>query len=408
MFMEMSFIIYLVGNVYLLRRAWKALAGTGVFRQIVLILYLIFSYSYFLWHKIERGRPTVFKETICAMGSFYTGVLLYLVLFTALVDLLRLIDHFFPFFPRRIRENRWKAGRAAFFAIVGITFALLFGGMAYARHVRVNTMEIEIGKKAGERGSLNLVFFSDIHVGPFLRTARLEKIVEQINSLEPDVVLILGDIMNEEALSSEREQLPITLGKIQARFGVYACLGNHEHFAGIKNSLELFRKSRITALQNQAALVAGSFYLVGRSNRSYIGQNERRMPLKEILKDADMNLPVILMDHQPVRLEEAAEAGVDLELCGHTHGGAVFPITLVDNLFYEISRGYGRKLNTQYYVTSGVGVWTPPARIGTTSEIVQMKVKFLPPIKLAKRVLTPNLFGVFFFFGVACRPTIHF
>lgn len=376
MFMEISLILYLVGNIYLLRRAWKALAGTGVLRQIILILYLVFSYSYFLWHKLERGRPTVFKETICAMGSFYTGVLLYLVLFTAVIDLLRLINHFFPFFPRGVRENRRKAGRAAFFAVIGITLALLFAGMVHARYVRVNSMEIEIGKRAGEMGSLNLVFLSDIHVGPFLRTARLEKIVQAVNGLDPDVVLILGDIMNEETLSSERERLPIILGKIRARFGVYACLGNHEYFAGIKNSLEMFRKSQITALQNQTVLVAGSFYLVGRSNRSYIGQNERRMPLKEILKDVDMNLPVILMDHQPVRLEEAAEAGVDLQLSGHTHGGAVFPITLVDNLLYEISRGYGRKLNTQYYVTSGVGVWTPPARIGTTSEIVQMKVKF--------------------------------
>jgi len=376
MFMEMSLLLYLVGNIYLLRRAWKALAGTGIFRQVILILYLILSYSYFLWHRLERGQPTRLKETICAMGSFYTGVLLYLVLFTALVDLLRLVDHFFPFFPRSIRENRRRAGRLAFVAVVGITFGLLFAGMFYARHVRIHTMEIAIDKKADGRAGLNLIILSDIHLGPYMRTSRLDKIVQMVNSLDPDVVLILGDIMNEETIAPERERLPITLAKIRAQFGVFACMGNHEYFAGIKNSLELLRKSGITGLLNQATLVADSFYLVGRSNRSYIGQGERRMPLKEILKGVDMNLPVILMDHQPVHLEEAAEAGVDLQLSGHTHGGAVFPATLVNDRLFEIARGYGRKMNTQYYVTSGVGVWAPPVRIGTTSEIVQMKVKF--------------------------------
>jgi len=376
MFFEISYILYLSGNVYLLWRGWKALAGTGLFRITVFILYLPFSYTFFLWHRLERGEPSVFKEAICALGSFYPGVLLYLVLFTVLVDLLRLIDHFFPFFPRSIRENRRKAGRLAFVAIVGITFALLFAGMFYARHVRIHAMEIAIDKKAAGMESLNLVFLSDIHLGPYLHISRLEKIVQMINSLDPDVVLILGDIVNEEALTSEKERLPDTLAKIRARFGVYACMGNHEYFAGIKNSLESLRRSRITGLQNQAVLVAGSFYLVGRSNRSYIAHNERRMPLKEILKDVNMNLPVILMDHQPVHLEEAAETGVDLQLSGHTHGGAVFPITLVNDRLYEIGRGYGRKINTQYYVTVGVGVWSPPIRIGTTSEIVQMKVKF--------------------------------
>jgi hypothetical protein len=376
MFFEISYILYLSGNVYLLWRGWKALAGTGLFRILVFILYLPFSYTFFLWHRLERGEPSVFKETICALGSFYPGVLLYLVLFTELVDLLRLIDHFFPFFPRWIRENRRRAGRAAFFAVVAATLTVVFAGLFYARHVRVNTMDIAIDKKAGGMESLNLVFLSDIHVGPYMRVSRLEKIVRKINSLDPDVVLIVGDILNEEALTPEKEKLPDTLTKIRARFGVYASMGNHEHFAGLKNSLELLGKSRIIGLQNKAELVADSFYLVGRSNRSYIAHNERRMPLKDILKDVNMNLPVILMDHQPVHLEEAAEAGVDLQLSGHTHGGSFFPVTLVNDRLYEIGRGYGRKMNTQYYVTVGVGVWSPPIRIGTTSEIVQMKVKF--------------------------------
>jgi predicted MPP superfamily phosphohydrolase len=82
-----------------------------------------------------------------------------------------------------------------------------------------------------------------------------------------------------------------------------------------------------------------------------------------------MGRPVILLDHTPIGLNEAADAGVDLQLSGHTHAGQVFPATLVNSLLYETGNGYGRKGKTQYYVTTGVGVWSPPARIGTTAEI---------------------------------------
>ncbi len=376
MFFEISYLLYISGNIYLLWRGWKALAGTGFFRIAIILLYLPFSYTFFIWHRLERGEPSVLKETICALGAFYPGVMLYLVLFTVLVDLLRLVNHFFPFFPEWVRKNRRKAARAAFFAVLTVTFSVVFAGLFYARHVRINAMDITIDKKADGMKNLNLVFISDIHVGPYMRVSRLEKIVRKINNLDPDVVLIVGDILNEEALTPEKERLPDALAKIRAPFGVYASMGNHEHFSGIKSIQELLGKSRITGLLNQVELIADSFYLVGRSNRSYIAQNERRMPLKEILKDVDMSLPVILMDHQPVHLEEAAEAGVDLQLSGHTHGGSVFPVTLINDRIYEIGRGYGRKMNTQYYITVGVGVWSPPIRIGTTSEVVQMRIKF--------------------------------
>ena len=374
--MQITLAIYLIANVYLLRRGWQALAGTGIFRQAVLIGYLVFSYTYFLWHKLERGTPDLFKETVCALGSFYVGVMLYLLLFTLLVDLLRLGNRIFPFFPKSFRDNPVRAKRAALIVVLGMTAAVNFIGLVHARYVRTRTMDIRIAKNAGPLKTLNLVCLADIHVGPFMTTSRLEKIVAQINALRPDVVLFLGDMMNEEALPSERERLPAVLGEISARLGVYACIGNHERFLGLKNSLEMFRRSGITVLIDQVELVADSFYLVGRNTRSYFGGNDRRTPLRTILEGTDAARPVIVMDHSAGRLDEAVEAGVDLQLSGHTHAGQVFPVTAIDNLFYELSNGYARKGGAQFYVTSGVGVWAPPIRIGTTGEIVNMKITF--------------------------------
>ncbi len=377
----MFFLIMLVAfvslNLYLVRRGWQALAETGLIRPLALFLYIGLFISFFVGHSIARRSPGRMSETFSAAGFFYIGALFYLFFFVFLLDLVRLADHFFPFFPKVLRENGQIAGQIAFLAVVGMTVALMIGGWIHSRHFRVKPLDITIAKKAGAFEALNLVLLSDIHLGPFLHTKRLEKIVEAVNDLNPDLVLIPGDIVNEETLREELEKMVLIFQKVRSRFGIFACTGNHEYFAGIEKSLAYLRRSGIIVLQDEVKLVAGSFYIVGRSNRSYIGQREQRKPLKEILSGVDIRFPVILLDHQPVHLEEAAEAGVDFQLSGHTHAGGVFPFTLINNLLFEIGSGYGRKMNTQYYVTSGIGVWAPPARLGTTAEIVRITVKFL-------------------------------
>lgn len=379
MFMEISLLLYLVGNVYLLRRAWKALAGTGVLRQVILIVYLVFSYSYFLMHRLEGGEHTRLKEAICACGSVYIGLLLYLVLFTAVADLIRILDRRFAFLPKSLRADKRKAGHVAFVTVLGGTLLLLLAGTFYARHVRVHSMDIAIDKGGGALERLNLVALGDIHVGPFMRVSRLEGIIRRVNALDPDVVLLLGDIMNEEAIRPERERLPAALAGIRTRYGVFTCLGQHEYFVGLKDSLAIFEAGHVRVLEDEAVLVADSFYLVGRGGHGYFSNSKRRPPLGQLLKDADPRRPVILMDHTPIGLNEAADASVDLQLSGHTHAGQVFPATLINGLLYEIGNGYGRKGKTQYYVTTGVGVWSPPARIGTTAEIAQLRITFGHP-----------------------------
>jgi predicted MPP superfamily phosphohydrolase len=377
-FLAVVLTIFSLLNYYLIRRGWQALAGTGGLRTAVLIVYGALTVCFFAGRALSRGRPGKFAESISVVGSFYMGILIYLFLLLVFVDGLRLIDKVVPFFPAVIRQHSRQAGRAAFFVVTGITLALTIGGFIHMRYFRVKTMDIVIGKRAGGIETLNLVLLGDIHVGPFMHNPRLEKIVQTINSLKPDLVLIPGDIVNEETLPSELEKMTASFRKIRSRYGVFASTGNHEYFAGIEKSLAYLRKSGFTVLQDEAVCVANSLTIVGRINSSYIGHTERRKPLNEILSGADLNLPVILLDHQPVHLEESQMAGVDLQLSGHTHGGAIFPITIINDRLYEIGRGYGRKGNTQYYVTSGVGIWEPPARIGTTAEIVLMRVKFRP------------------------------
>lgn len=377
--MTVALLVYLVPNVYLLRRAWKALAGAGVWRQVILVAYLVFSYSYFLMHRLEHGEPSRLKEALWVCGSFYFGMILYLTLLTIIADLVLFVDRRVPLLPAPLRANRKKAGLIAFGLVLGSTVLLLVGGTFYARHVRVRPVEIRIDKPGGALASLNVVALADVHIGPFMRVSRFEDIIRRVNALEPDVVLLLGDLMNEEALRSERERLPVALAGLRARFGVFTCFGQHEYFIGKRTSLDIFEAGRVRVLEDEVVLVADSFYLVGRGGLGYFSSPERRPSLEQLLQGVDRTKPVIVMDHTPLGLDEAVSAGIDLQLGGHTHGGQVVPATWVTNLLFKPGSGYSRRGKTQFYVSPGVGVWSPPARIGTTAEITQLLITFQSP-----------------------------
>ena len=378
MFFRLVLILYLTLNAYLIWRMFRALAGTGYRKWLVLAVYLLFSYCAFLQHRVERQEPTFFTEAVIRLGSLYVGVLLYLVFYTLLADVVRLIDRLVPILPKALRNDRRRAGRAAFVIVIGLTLVTVAGGFLHARHVRVRTMDITIDKSGHGREGISAVFLADIHVGPFLSTSRLERIVERINALDPDVVLMAGDSFDEGLPPAELERLPFVLSKIRARDGVFASAGNHEFFAGIRNSIAIYERAGISFLMDRAVLVADSFYVAGRNTRTYIGPDRRRVPIAAIFQDADPAYPWILLEHVPAHLDEAEAAGVDLQLSGHTHAGGVFPVTLINGLLYDVGAGYGRRGKTQIYVTSGVGVWAPPIRVGTTGEIVRMNIKFRP------------------------------
>ena len=167
------------------------------------------------------------------------------------------------------------------------------------------------------------------------------------------------------------------LRTIRSRFGVYAATGNHEYIGGIEKAAAFLTGHDVILLRDRAVKVAGTFYLIGREDLSanrFGGQ--KRKNLSELMKDVDKSYAVIMMDHQPFRLKEAAECGVDLQLSGHTHNGQIWPINYIIRLVYELPWGYRENGDTHYYVSNGVGTWGPPVRIGNRPEIVNILIDF--------------------------------
>ena len=234
---------------------------------------------------------------------------------------------------------------------------------------------------------------ADLHLGYSIGSWNMKKMVQKINAQEPDLVVIAGDIFdNEYEALDDPDRLVKILSSIKSTYGVYACYGNHDIQEKILAGFtfpkkgkkmsdprmdEFLKKANITLLRDEGVLVDDAFYLYGRPDFERPGRGiDKRKSAAEITEKLDMTKPVLVIDHEPRELEALADAGVDLDLCGHTHDGQMFPGNIITALMWENSYGYLKVGEMHNTVTSGVGVFGPFMRVGTKSEICVIDVKF--------------------------------
>lgn len=245
---------------------------------------------------------------------------------------------------------------------------VIFYGVVNANRVVLQEYNITIPKPSND---LRIVLLADVHIDNAKSRDYVQKMVERVNGLIPDLVFFAGDIFDDRdinALIREKEHLK----NIQSKYGTYGVLGNHEYYSGnLKETLEVFKEANIRILRDEYTEIEG-IYIVGREDAS----QRQRKALADILQGVDKSKPIFLLDHQPVRLDEPKMNGVDLQLSGHTHKGQFFPNQLITRRIYEVDYGHLVKDTFQIIVSSGYGTWGPPVRIGTQSEVVVVNVGF--------------------------------
>lgn len=337
-----------------------------------------------------------FRRFMKLLSNYWLGVLVYTIMTVGIADGLRLLIKY-PLknvaFPGRelLFSNVGTAVVGAVCAVIITTVSIY--GMINAGNIQTTKYDISIDKKAGKLDSLNVVLVADLHLGYNIGCRHMEKMVEKINVQNPDLVVVAGDIFDNEYEALENpDRLAAILRGIQSKYGVYACYGNHDiqekilagfTFGGKEKKEssvkmdEFLEKSGITLLRDEYVLIDDSFYLYGRPDyeRPGRGIDERKSP-QEITEDLDLSLPVLVIDHEPRELQELADAGVDADLCGHTHDGQLFPGNLTIKLMWENACGYLKKGNMHSIVTSGVGLFGPNMRVGTKSEICDIMMHF--------------------------------
>jgi predicted MPP superfamily phosphohydrolase len=308
----------------------------------------------------------------------YLGFFFYAILCAIAIDALRLGWAAIHWLPFGLPELGRLFSPGLWYALAGCVIAALCAGNWIALHPRLRTIAITIPKRAPGLDRITVAAVSDIHFGRILGQKHLEKIESLLNQARPDLILLLGDLFDEDISDQERRQMTTFLNGLSCDLGVYAVTGNHDYSSGMEKFTAALHESGICLLQDTSIAVGGAFLLVGRKDASSRRFDGGRKSLDEIIGNADRRLPMILMDHQPFHLEEAQAGGIDLQLSGHTHHGQLFPLNLLYRWIYERSWGYLRKGNTQIMVSCGVGTWGPPVRTNSIPEVLKINLTFLP------------------------------
>ncbi|MDR1130006.1 MAG: metallophosphoesterase [Prevotellaceae bacterium] len=359
------FALYFGANIYLLFRGLHSLPqgmSRIVFATAVCFLALIFLAGMFF----ENKFPVWITSVIQHIGGTWLISLVYLVPIVLIIDIVCLINKYLPFLPKFLTLNPQTTGLYTFFSVAGLLVIILIFGIVKFNNPSVVKPDFKTSKQL--RNSPKIVVASDLHLGYVTGSNKLNDFVELINSQNPDIVLLCGDIFDRSVRPVESKNMLSKLKEIKAPLGVYVVPGNHEYYGDREKAFRYLSETFIL-LRDSVAQPAEDIYIVGRDDRT----NANRKPLSEIMQGIDHNKLIILLDHQPQHLEEAMNAGVDFQFSGHTHDGQVWPVSSIARKLYEKSYGYLKKGNTQYYITSGLGLWGAHLRIGTRSEILVLE-----------------------------------
>lgn len=312
-------------------------------------------------------------QVISWTGSLWLGVFIYLLLFTLLSDLTLGIARLCRVPEARRAALRLLAGAGA----CALTVITTVYGLCHAANPV--TVDYTVSLAAAPTRQLNLVMVSDVHLGAVGSEERLGTIVEAINACEPDLICIAGDFFDTDyAVIRDPAAAIDTLRQLTATHGVYACLGNHDAGDTFPQMEAFLQAAGITLLTDSHTVIDGALVLAGRRDSSPIGRfgGLERQPVETALAGADPALPVVMLDHNPRNID-GYRGEADLILSGHTHKGQIFPGSLITDAMYTVDHGYYRGADgTQAIVTSGVGTWGLPMRVGTDSEILRITVKY--------------------------------
>jgi predicted MPP superfamily phosphohydrolase len=257
-------------------------------------------------------------------------------------------------------------------------------GMAFANSAPVvRRMPLYLPRLPDELAGLRIVTFSDGHLSPTYGGRRFERVVEMVNAQRPDVVAIVGDLVDGEVDELREDVAP--LADLVSEQGVYFVTGNHEYFVDTRAWLRHLPTLGVDVLRNERVPIrrgGATLDLAGIDDRTAAasGLPGHGADLDAALDGRDDDVPVVLLAHQPVQVEQARAAGVDLQLSGHTHGGQLWPFDYAVRLDQPVVEGWSQQGSTQLYVTAGVGYWGPPMRIGSRPEITVIDLQPGRPI----------------------------
>ncbi len=301
--------------------------------------------------------PRVFGYT----GYLWMGVLLLFVCCCLLIDIERLLCSAGAYFFKR-NLGRWTlTPRAAFLTALTVSVVISIYGYLEALNIRTERVIIRTPKIFKEPGRLRIVQISDLHLGLIVRGFRLQKILDEVRAARPDILVSTGDLL--DAQTDDMTRMANAFAHIHAPYGKFAVTGNHEFYAGLDRSLAFTKEAGFTVLRGEVRDIPGMVLVAGvddkAANRFGLSKGGTEA---ELLSALPRDRFVLLLKHRPL-LEEQYDRPFDLQLSGHTHGGQIFPFSLIIDRLYPVGAGLLRlEDGALLYVSRGAGTWGPPIR----------------------------------------------
>lgn len=321
----------------------------------------------------RMGQSTVLRplaEPLKLAGAYWIGLFQYCLLLLPLAGAAGLILKL-----AGAPQNVYLIGTGTVVAIA--LLAVLAVGSFNAWRPVIRHYRVSIPKGAGPRRKLTIAMASDLHLGTVIGSPHIHRLVEKVNTIQPDIILLPGDILDDDIEPYLRKNMGAALGKLKAPLGVYAVTGNHEYIGGqVPQFVASMKEIGITVLMDEAVVIENSFVVLGRKDKAAAGRGGGRKSIAELKETLPRELPVFLLDHQPSDLDAAEAAGFHLSLSGHTHRGQMLPNHWITKRMFELDWGYKQKGSLHAVVSSGFGFWGPPLRLGSRSEVIHIDVEF--------------------------------
>ena len=329
---------------------WWLINPKQRFSHISLILSVFVINNIFLIYGLSEFWRERFH--VYLVISILQGFMLYAGLVTAIIAII-----YTRFFKRKL--NNVAIRGFAFAVYIGIISLAVFNAYAPVVHHLTVTTNKNLAKP------MKIALVSDTHLGRWFGNRQIDKMVALIDEQSPDVVLIAGDVMNDSTDVYDKTNRNQHLSKLKAPLGVYATLGNHDYSGNEVAIAKAIERAGIQVIDNKSVWLDDAVLLVGRSDAT----DPKRPAAADLMGDIQTDKPVLFLEHSPDALEEIKGLPVDLHSSGHTHGGQIFPLTVLLKWFTPLVYGFKEVNGSQFLVTSGYGIGAVPFRLGTRSEI---------------------------------------
>jgi predicted MPP superfamily phosphohydrolase len=369
--------IYGAIHLYLFVKARSALApGLGVSMAMALFLTLMVVAPIAV-RLLDRHGMHLAGRYLAYAAYTWMGLLFFFFWLSLCLDVYNLSMRVLALLPGSSTGSLVWKGRGSFiFITIGVLF--LAGCSAYsAWQIRVDRLVMPTTKLPPQLGKLTVAQISDVHLGPMVGERRLARIIELLKRAKPDLVVATGDLV--DAQMDQMNNLAAMLATLHPPLGKFAVAGNHEFYAGIRQSERFLKAAGFKLLRNEAFELNGLINLVGVDDpagkirypeNGQVGKDE-----KILLAGSNSERFTLLLKHRPT-IETESLGHFDLQLSGHTHGGQIFPFNLITRLFYPRQRGlYRLAKGSVLYVSRGTGTWGPPMRLLSPPEVTLIELQ---------------------------------